>query len=171
MNATLKPLDRTRSPEPLRYREARVEDLADVALIEIENFYTPWSTADFKWAIGNEDVWFWTVLDTNDRVVANCLLDVASPDAQILTVSVRKSHQHLGIARRLIELMIEALEKSDPGYYENLFLEVRKSNEHAIALYEKLGFENVGVRKRYYDSPEGKEDAWVMQRVLARKQA
>jgi len=48
----------------------------------------------------------------------------------------------------------------------DLFLEVRPSNPPAIHLYEKLGFQRVGVRKGYYQSTEGREDAWVYKLTL-----
>ena len=61
------------------------------------------------------------------------------------------------------QLMEYALEKSEELHYQNVNLEVRVSNVKAIALYQKFGFKNVAVRKRYYSNGE---DAYLMIKEL-----
>ena len=64
-----------------------------------------------------------------------------------------------GIAEKLINSLVEELKKR--GIHA-LLLEVRASNAPAIALYEKLGFQQVGLRKNYYRNP--KEDARILRK-------
>ncbi|PJM80081.1 ribosomal protein S18-alanine N-acetyltransferase [Bifidobacterium scaligerum] len=78
-------------------------------------------------------------------------------DAEIMDVGVGRVHQRQGIARALMETLIERAKIQGA---RRMLLEVSVINEPAIALYRGLGFERIGVRKRYYQ-PEG-IDAYVM---------
>jgi ribosomal-protein-alanine N-acetyltransferase len=58
--------------------------------------------------------------------------------------------------------MLEHLIETARGKAETMFLEVRPTNTYAIALYEDLGFNEIGVRKGYYKSEHGREDALML---------
>jgi ribosomal protein S18 acetylase RimI-like enzyme len=58
------------------------------------------------------------------------------------------------------------LERSRQAGMEAVFLEVRPSNLHAIALYQSVGFVTVGLRKGYYQAEGGREDALVLKLEL-----
>jgi [ribosomal protein S18]-alanine N-acetyltransferase len=75
---------------------------------------------------------------------------------EIHTIGVDPAYQGQGIGRRM---MAELLEFASGG---TVFLEVRTDNEAAIALYESLGFVNVGLRRRYYRASGA--DAYTMRR-------
>jgi [ribosomal protein S18]-alanine N-acetyltransferase len=75
---------------------------------------------------------------------------------EIHTIGVDPTYQGQGIGRHMIE---ELLEYASGG---TIFLEVRTDNEAAIALYESLGFVNVGLRRRYYRASGA--DAYTMRR-------
>ncbi|TGD86701.1 ribosomal-protein-alanine N-acetyltransferase [Mycolicibacterium sp. CH28] len=79
---------------------------------------------------------------------------------EIHTVGVDPACQGQGIGRRM---MTELLDSVGPDSV--VFLEVRTDNEPAIALYESLGFEKMGVRKRYYQASGA--DAYTMRRDAA----
>ncbi len=49
---------------------------------------------------------------------------------------------------------------------KKIILEVRVSNNVAYSLYEKLGFEEISIRRNYYRLPKGREDAFVMSKTL-----
>ena len=83
-------------------------------------------------------------------------------ECYIDNIAVTKEMRNNGIATALIEEMIKYAEKE----LEFLTLEVRKSNENAIHLYEKTGFDRVGERKNYYTEP--KENAIIMTRHTKR---
>ncbi|NEG89807.1 ribosomal protein S18-alanine N-acetyltransferase [Bifidobacterium aerophilum] len=78
-------------------------------------------------------------------------------DAEIMDVGVGKAHQRQGIAAAMMAWLIECAREQGA---RRILLEVGVVNEPAIALYRRFGFENIGLRKRYYQ-PEG-IDAHVM---------
>ena len=78
-------------------------------------------------------------------------------EAHIVTVAVRENHRRRGIAELLL---ISAIELAQTGGQELVTLECRVSNEPALALYDKYGFERVGLRPRYYS--DNHEDAYVL---------
>ena len=97
-----------------------------------------------------------TVAVEDDRIVGFLAFEQILDEGSIVEVAVHPDHRRKGIAKELIRSAL-----SDNSLKE-IFLEVRESNIPAIRLYESLGFEQIGVRKGYYDDP--KEDAVVMKR-------
>lgn len=87
-------------------------------------------------------------------------------EAHIVTVAVRESHRRRGIAELLL---ITAIRLAQGKGQELVTLECRVSNEPALALYDKYGFERVGLRPRYYS--DNHEDAYVLSlhSVLSRR--
>ncbi|MFE5310753.1 ribosomal protein S18-alanine N-acetyltransferase [Isoptericola sp. NPDC056573] len=77
--------------------------------------------------------------------------------AQVMTIGVDPHYQRHGVGRALMEALVERARKLRA---EAVLLEVRVDNEPALALYERHGFERIGLRKRYYQ-PEDK-DAYTM---------
>ena len=78
-------------------------------------------------------------------------------EAHVVTVAVRESHRRNGIGERLLIACIELAVDADQ---DSMTLEVRKSNDAAQRLYEKYGFDRIGLRVRYYT--DNNEDAVVM---------
>jgi ribosomal-protein-alanine N-acetyltransferase len=78
-------------------------------------------------------------------------------EGDVLNVAVKKDRQREGIGNFLMESMIRLAAEREISI---IHLEVRKSNETAIRLYERLGFERDGIRKGYYTDPV--EDAILM---------
>lgn len=78
-------------------------------------------------------------------------------EGEITNVSVKKEYQGQRIGGRLLEELFRIGKERGVTDY---FLEVRKSNQVAIALYSRLGFQEVGVRKNFYEDPV--EDGIVM---------
>ncbi len=80
-------------------------------------------------------------------------------EAEILNLAVAPAHRRQGLARELVRHLLVELGRID---VRRVFLEVRESNAVAIQLYQELGFQKIGRRKRYYSAPE--EDALVLER-------
>ena len=124
----------------------------DVFEIECACFSHPWSKADLEAQLS---------LDTSHFLVAVCDgkavgymgLQIFSNEGYVTNIAVLPGFRRRGIAQMLIEKQLE----NDMDF---ISLEVRKSNLPAIKLYEKSGFENVGIRPRFYSDPD--EDAIIM---------
>lgn len=82
-------------------------------------------------------------------------------EAEILRIGTANAFQKRGFASALMEALFAELKKSD---CKRIFLEVRSQNRPAIALYEKMGFEPISVRRLYYKNPS--DDALIYQRNL-----
>jgi len=91
--------------------------------------------------------------------VAMVILD----EWHLLNLCVYPANQRQGVGRYLLEKLMEQAraQKAD-----RMLLEVRKSNRAAIRLYQSVGFEDIGYRKGYYPSHQGREDARVMRLFL-----
>ena len=101
---------------------------------------------------------FWKASIDADLVGYVVVLEVLE-QLELLNIAVRKSYQGLGIGQTLLNF----LEKyARDNSIKKVFLEVRESNTVAINLYKKFNFEQVGYRKNYYSTKNGKENGLVM---------
>jgi len=95
------------------------------------------------------------------RVAGFAAFHRATDEAELRNMAVDASHQRRGIARALLAAGIRALQSSGVS---RLFLEVRASNQPALALYASAGFNVLHTRRDYYHDPA--EDALVMARDI-----
>ena len=93
---------------------------------------------------------------------AGLLCPPGSGEADVQTIAVNPEYRSHGLGRQLMLLL---LEQAAERRAKNIFLEVRADNERAIALYESLGFAEIGIRPGYYQ-PEG-VDAVMMKATIA----
>ena len=142
--------------ELMRIRTMTHADIPAVMVIERRNYPFPWE-ADIFTDCFKAGYRCW-VCESQGKVVAYSLLSVAVGEAHILNVSVDPAEQKQGIGRKMMENAIDYAR----GRAETVFLEVRPSNIHAIALYEDLGFNEIGIRKGYYPAENGREDAIML---------
>lgn len=118
-----------------------------------------WSAESFRSEAEKENGYVLYITE-NDRVVALLTAYYAVGEGDITSVAVAEDYRRRGLAQRLIAELEELL----PEDAEEIFLEVRESNAPATGLYEKCGFENLSVRKNFYDNP--RENAVVMRKKL-----
>jgi len=140
----------------IRLRKMTVSDLPHVLEIERKNYQFPWE----------EDIFIdcfkagyscWVCEDLN-KILGYSLLSMAVGEAHILNISVDPDEQNQGIGRRMLKNLINVA----TGKAETIFLEVRPSNSIALALYENVGFNQIGIRKAYYPAENGREDAIML---------
>ena len=118
----------------------------------------------FPWSLGNftdslaAGYACWLMLETGAPVGYAVVL-VVLDEAHLLNISVVRAAQRRGLGSRLLEHLFSVARSSG---IRQFFLEVRPSNLAALALYRRAGFVEIGRRKGYYPSPEGREDAIVM---------
>ena len=139
-------------------REIRLLSSADLfAVAEIEKlcFAEPWSAASLELLLKNGN---FGVVALEDGVVAAYVGVIAfAPEADITNVATHPDFRRRGIGAELLRFLKCEAEKRG---IENIYLEVRRSNDAARSLYEKEGFSVIGERKGFYKNP--REDAVLM---------
>jgi ribosomal-protein-alanine N-acetyltransferase len=136
-------------------------DLPDVAAIEQKSYAFPWSENIFRDCL--RVGYTCRALDLSGQIIGYGVMSLGAGEAHVLNVCVRDEYRSLGFGRRLLEHLLERAQSS--GVNE-AFLEVRPSNLAAIRLYQRLGFEQIGIRRGYYQAPDGREDAIVLKLEL-----
>ncbi|MBI0396982.1 ribosomal protein S18-alanine N-acetyltransferase [Acinetobacter bereziniae] len=137
-------------------RLMQASDLHVVAEIENQVQSHPWKISQFEESITS---YMSTVIEQNHQVVGFCILQPVLDEANLLLMAIHPSQQGRGLGYQLLEESITLL-KNNPV---QIFLEVRESNQAAIALYEKSGFHQIDLRKNYYPNKDGsREHAIIM---------
>ncbi len=137
------------------------DDIAMVSDIERRSYEFPWSHGVFRDCLlaGYQTI----VLQRDDRVAGYGVLSVAAGEAHILNVCVDPDYRSRGYGEKLLD---EMLFRARASSVRQVFLEVRPSNQRAIALYRKKGFYQVANRPAYYQANDGREDAAVLVKKL-----
>ena len=134
------------------------DHVAQVAALEAICFADPWSEKSVASELTNP-LSLWLVAMDGERLAGYVGSQSVLGESDMMNVAVHPDYRRKGIAEALCNVLIEALKKKENHC---LTLEVRASNEPAKALYEKLGFIQVGLRKNYYRNP--KEDACILRK-------
>ena len=138
--------------------EMKAEHVPQVAQLEKMCFADPWSEMSIATELSN--IWsYWLVAVDGEQVVGYIGSQSSIDEADVMNIAVHPDWRRRGIAEGLMDGLIEELKKRGS---RALMLEVRASNEPAIALYKKLRFTQVGCRKNYYRNP--KEDALILRK-------
>ena len=133
------------------------EDIEAILEIEQVAFKSPWPREVFEMEFKNNRAYNIVCVDNTGTLVGYCLSWLIYDEIHILKVAVNESCQNQGLGRSMIE---DTLEYFIAKGANHAILEVRLDNVSAIALYEKLGFEEIRIRKNYYR--ETNEDALIM---------
>ncbi|MGM3190850.1 ribosomal protein S18-alanine N-acetyltransferase [Dickeya dadantii subsp. dieffenbachiae] len=132
-------------------------DLPRAFEIECLSHAFPWSEKTF---ISNQGERYLNLKLCHDQqLVAYAITQVVLDEATLFNIAVDPAHQRHGYGRQLLEHLIAELEHRG---MLTLWLEVRASNARAIALYQSMGFNEVSVRRDYYPTAGGREDAIIM---------
>lgn len=137
-------------------------DLPGVAALEASLQVFPWSPGNFADSLAaGHSVW---VLRQGGELIGFSVVMRVIDEAHLLNIGVGIPHQGRGHGARLLRHAMECARLGGAG---KLFLEVRPSNERAVALYRHFGFRQIGLRKAYYPAVDGREDALVFDKELA----
>lgn len=143
----------------LHFAPMQVSDLPEVLAIENDVYPYPWTRGNFLDSMysGYE---IWTLREPAGELAGYFLLMLAVDEAHLLNISVRRDLHGKGVGRLQLDKAAEiAREKG----MTSVLLEVRPSNQRALAIYERYGFERIGRRKGYYPAAGNtREDAIVM---------
>ncbi|MFI7450539.1 ribosomal protein S18-alanine N-acetyltransferase [Nonomuraea sp. NPDC049714] len=146
----------------MKLRPMTVADLPVVMAIEQATFpYDAWSEGMMRGELADQPrTRHYVVAEADGQIVAYAGLAVAADQADVQTIAVLESHRGTGIGGAMLaELLREARERGA----REVFLEVREDNPVARGVYQHFGFEEIGVRRRYYDDGT---DAIMMRRKL-----
>jgi ribosomal-protein-alanine N-acetyltransferase len=144
------------APGPLQFRPMLPDDVEAVVQVENRSYAFPWTSGNFMDCL-NAGHQCWVALEANE-VVGHGIVTVAVGESHLLNLCVLRDRQGQGHGRQLLaHLLAQAFTQGA----RRIFLEVRPSNYSAIALYQSIGFFEIGVRKDYYPSQLGHEDALV----------
>ncbi len=135
---------------------------AEIAQIEQKCFSMPWSQNALDQELENENAHFLTAIFDNQITGYIGVIEICG-EADITNVAVDPRFRRLGIGAKLLK---SAENSSIDRNCESITLEVRASNIAAISLYEKSGYEKVGIRKGFYEKPT--EDALLMTKYFAK---
>ena len=133
-----------------------VEDVEAVHAIETACFSAPWSKASFYREVTENECARYIVLREDGVAIAYAGVWFVLDEGHITNIAVRPDRRGMGYGERVTRALIQLAADSGMNW---MTLEVRRSNKAAQNLYHKLGFIDVGYRKRYYDNTE---DALIM---------
>lgn len=148
-------------PRLVKFRAMTPGDVPAVAAVERTAYAFPWSEGIFRDCL--RVGYLCRVADVDGEIVAYGIVAMGAGEAHILNLCVRTDLRGRSIGRQMLMLL---LERSRQAGMTDTFLEVRPSNLHAIALYQSVGFVQVGLRKGYYQAEGGREDALVLKLAL-----
>jgi [ribosomal protein S18]-alanine N-acetyltransferase len=137
-------------------RRLELEDLAAIEAIERRSYPTPWSRSMFASELAKPSSISLGAFDA-DRLVGYLIVSRYVDAWHVMNVAVDAGYRRRGLASSMLERLFELTADDERRGYT---LEVRVSNEGAIQLYERLGFEARGVRRGYYT--DNREDALIM---------
>lgn len=140
-----------------RVRPMEARDVERVVSIERASFTSAWQPETFHGLLNRPGAELWVLDHPEDGVVGYAVLWCILDQGELANIAVAEAHRGRGLGRRLLEAVLDVGRQRG---LDAVYLEVRASNADALALYERFGFRQVGIRRRYYDKP--REDALVM---------
>ncbi len=148
------------SSQSIVLRAMTTADINAVCAIEQQVQYAPWTTKLFSDSLERHVCW---VAQKNQQVVGFFVMQFIIDEAHLLNIAVDPTQQKQGIGRLLLDnVQQQAVAKKA----NTIFLELRATNQRALALYQMAGFNEIGLRKNYYPAAQGKEDAVIMALML-----
>lgn len=131
-------------------RSATLADLPQLTDLEALCNPYPWSIRQLQQSLEHDDV---SVIEDDGQIVAMLISKSVCEEAEIYLVNTAFKYRRQGLAKQLIA----DLQNNN----QRIFLEVRASNLNAQHVYASLGFKQIAVRRAYYNSDEGREDALI----------
>lgn len=141
----------------MTFRMMNEDDIEQVLEVERQSFTLPWTREAFSNELNFNQYAVYIVIEDNGKIAGYCGSWVVIDESHITNVAILPEYRGKKLGEALLRKMIEI---SIGMGAIRMTLEVRVSNAVAISLYEKLGFQKGGIRKRYYT--DNHEDAYIM---------
>lgn len=145
----------------IQFNKMLISDLDEVMAIEMANYPIPWSKGVIKDCINSH--YQSITLKQSDNIIGYAFLMVNYDESHLLNMCIDKPYQGKGLGRKLLTYLESICHYHDS---QRFILEVRESNPIAQSLYLSLGFKEIGIRKNYYQTLVGTENAIVMSKQL-----
>lgn len=144
-------------------RRMKEDDIFEVHAIERASFPNPWHLTTFRGEIYNRPISspYVIVHRLEKKIIGYVICWHIQDEIQISNIAVHPDFRRMGVGESVLRQVLSQLKKEEAKYVS---LEVRPSNMAAIKLYNKLGFDILGIRKDYYRNPP--EHAVVMAKYL-----
>ena len=142
-----------------RLRPMQLAHLDEVLAIERRAYPVAWSRGVFEDCL-RVGYSAWVLGDAQEAVHAYALMSLAAGEAHLLNLCVAPEWHRRGLASQLLDHLLMLARKAS---CERMLLEVRVSNEAGLSLYQRYGFQQIGLRKGYYPTPDRRgEDGRVL---------
>ena len=146
------------------FRTMHYADLKQVIAVEKKAYPQPWTLGIFRDCLRvGYKAW---VMTLDEAVIGYGIVMLSPGEAHILNLCIDPDYQKRGLGRHLLLHLIKKTDRTD---IDMVLLEVRRSNTHAQKLYQSEGFHELGVRKAYYPTDEGREDAIILAKYILHK--
>jgi len=133
------------------------EDIAAVSAIESRIYPFPWTCGNFADSLrSGYSAW---LMKDGETLLGYALMMLVSDEVQLLNIGIVPEHQGAGHGAALLQHLCRVARRHGAT---RMFLEVRPSNVAALALYSRHGFAEIGLRRDYYPTNGGREDALVL---------
>ena len=132
------------------------DDLDQVLAIENQAYGFPWARGIFEDCLRAR--YRCVVLERDGAVIGYGVMMTAVGESHVLNLCIADEWRCRGLGETLLRFLLDEARQT---FSMRALLEVRPSNAAALALYRRLGFEKIGVRRRYYPSHDGREDGWM----------
>lgn len=140
-------------------RKAEGRDVKGMAALDQICFTIPWSEESFSHEILKNNLAFYIVAETEQRLIGYVGAWMILDEGHITNVAVHPDFRKRGIGKAMLSVFLECSAEMGVGSHT---LEVRPSNEAALNLYGQFGFQKAGIRKGYYE--DNGEDALILWR-------
>ncbi len=141
-----------------QFRPMTRHDLNAIVAIEQQIYDFPWSKNTFRDCLTISSYSCW-VYARGEAIIAYGILSIAAGESHVMNVCVSPAVQRQGYGLKMMSKLIDIAAER---HVETMLLEVRPSNEPALNLYRRMGFNEIGARKDYYPTKNGREDALLL---------
>lgn len=139
------------------FRAMAAADLPAVIAIERACYEYPWTEGNFLDCL--RAGYYCCMMMRNGDIAGYSILSIAAGEAHILNLCIRNELQGHGLGRQMLGHLFDYTRHAGASW---ILLEVRKSNSSALALYQAMGFIEIGLRRGYYPGAKSREDAVVL---------
>ena len=140
----------------MEFRLAEVKDIDNLYQLENSTFVSPWTYSQFEYEIKENSFAKLLIIEENEELIGYIDYWIIFDQATINKICIKEKYRRQGLAQKLLDMCFEDIKENECMV---ITLEVRKSNEKAIKLYQKNGFDIVLTKPQYYSDGE---DAYYM---------